>query len=378
MLNAGMDLIVFALVVAVAVVAAGIIVRFALERSAARRQQEAGWALLQNQLGGGIQQAAVQIETLRTALGEAMQSLSGQLTRALEETHKNVGARLDNTTQVIGDVRQQLGQLEQSSRRMVELGQDISKLEQILHPPKLRGALGELFLADLLAQVLPGSHYRLQHHFKGGEIVDAVVLLRGGMVSIDAKFPLDNFRRILAAGSDEERLPARRAFVKDIRGHVDDISRKYIRVDEGTFDFALMYVPAENVYYETIIKDDEFGGEMALFNYALRKRVIPVSPNSFYAYLQTIILGLKGMRVEEKSREILENLSRLQKEFDNFSDAFRLVGQHLDNSAKKYAEAEKRFGKMEAKVEQIDGLTRGLEAAEEEPARALAADADQA
>jgi DNA recombination protein RmuC len=133
-------------------------------------------------------------------------------------------------------------------------------------------------------------------------------------------------------------------------------------MDENTFDFALMYVPAENVYYETIIKDDEFGGEMSIFQYALKKRVVPVSPNSFYAYLQTILLGLRGMRVEEQSRKIIENLSRVQREFDNFSEAFRLVGQHLDNSVKKFAEAAKRFGKLESKIEQVDGLAKGLEA----------------
>jgi DNA recombination protein RmuC len=202
----------------------------------------------------------------------------------------------------------------------------------------------------------------MQHQFKGGETVDAVIMLHLGMIPIDAKFPLENFKRILASGSDEERKSARKSFLSDVKGHIDAIASKYIRMDESTFDFALMYIPAENVYYETIIKDDEFGGEMSLFRYALRKRVIPVSPNSFYAYLQTIMLGLKGMRVDEHSREILENLSRLQKEFDNFSEAFRLVGQHLDNSVKKYSEAEKRFGKLESNVERMDGLARGLNA----------------
>jgi DNA recombination protein RmuC len=260
----------------------------------------------------------------------------------------------------MGDVRQQLGQLKESSQRMIEMGQDISKLQDILQPPKLRGSLGELFLADLLSQILPAAHYRLQYPFKGGETVDAVVLLHSGMVPIDAKFPLDNFKRILSTPNEEARAAAKKAFIKDVKGHIDAIASKYIRTDENTFDFALMYVPAENVYYETVIKDSEFGDEMSIFSYALKKRVIPVSPNSFYAYLQTIILGLKGMRVEERSREILDNLSRLQKEFDIFAEAFRLVGQHLENSTKKYAEAQKRFDKIEAKVEQIDGLAKGL------------------
>jgi DNA recombination protein RmuC len=148
--------------------------------------------------------------------------------------------------------------------------------------------------------------------------------------------------------------------MKDVKIHIDAIASKYIRADEGTFDFALMYIPAENVYYETIIKDEELGGEMALFNYALSKRVIPVSPNSFYAYLQTILLGLKGLRVEESAREMLNQLASLGKEFERFEDSFRLVGQHLANSQSKYQEAEKRFGKIQGRFEQIDGTIKEL------------------
>ena len=323
-------------------------------------------ALLQNQVGESGREAARRVDELRKNVSDSLQSLTGQVSRSLSDSNRTVGDRLDNAAKVIGDVRQQLGQLEKSSQRMIAVGEDISRLEDILQPPKLRGSLGELFLGDLLAQILPSSHYTMQYSFKGGETVDAVIRLRSGLVPIDAKFPLENFRRILdAAGDEDARKVAKRAFIKDVKGHINSIAAKYIRMDENTFDFALMYIPAENVYYETIIKDDEFGGEMSLFNHAMTKRVIPVSPNSFYAYLQTIIIGLKGMRVEERSREIIEGLSRLRKEFDTFSDAFRLVGQHLDNSNKKFAEAQKRFGKVETKVEQIDGLARGLAASEQ-------------
>jgi len=353
-----MDYLLPALIVAVAIIAAGLLLR----RSIGARQSDNTLTLLQNQINANVGQTLQQVENLRNSLSESIESLNTRVAQSLSDANKNVGDRLDNTTRVIGDVRQMLGQLDESSRRMMEVGKEITKLEQILQPPKLRGALGELFLADMLAQILPSNHYKLQYHFKGGEVVDAVIILRSGMVPIDAKFPLENFKRITAGKSEEDRKNAKKAFIKDVKGHIDAIASKYIRMDENTFDFALMYVPAENVYYETIIKDDEFGGDMSFFNYAIKKRVIPVSPNSFFAYLQTIILGLKGMRVEERSREILENLSRLQKEFDNFSEAFRLVGQHLDNSVKKFGEAQKRFGKVESKVEQIDGLAKGLEA----------------
>jgi DNA recombination protein RmuC len=297
-------------------------------------------------------------------LNQSVQGLNQQVTQVLFDSNKSISDRLDNTHTVVGDLRQKLGRLEEASKQMLDVGKDISKLQDILQPPKLRGGMGELFLQDLLSQVLPSRNFELQYRFKGGEAVDAVIKLAQGMVPVDAKFPLENFRRIIESDNEETKKASRKAFIRDVKIHIDAISSKYIRMDENTLDFALMYIPAENVYYETIIKDCEPGAEPALFTYAINKRVIPVSPNTFYAYLQTIFLGLRGMRVEEKSREILENIARVQKEFEKFGEAFRLVGQHLDNSSKKYMEAQKRFGALESKIEQVDGLAKGLEAAD--------------
>ncbi len=353
-------MIVTGLILGIAILAAAWWLRRALVPPAGARDEAI--AMLQSQINASTQQSAQQVEALRQGLQSAIQTLSGEVSRALSDSTHSVGSRLDAATRVMGDVKQSLGQLEESSRRIVELGKDISSLQEILQPPKLRGSLGELFLADLLAQVLPPSRFALQHKFRSGDVVDAVVMLSMGMVPIDAKFPLENFKRVIGAPDDDSRRAARRAFVRDVRVHIDAISSKYICVDEGTFDFALMYIPAENVYYETIVKDDEFGGEQALFTYALRKRVIPVSPNSFYAYLQTVILGLKGMRIEEGAREIMEGLSRLYKEFTTFSETFRVLGQHLENSGKKYDEAAKRFSRIESRMEQMESLAHDLDA----------------
>jgi DNA recombination protein RmuC len=364
-----MEYVLPALVLGAALVLVALLFRRAMADAATRRDaaSQQPLALLQNQLAAGLDQTARQVDALNRTLHETVQSLGGQVSRSLADSNRTVGERLDSNARLLGDVRQQLGQLEQSSRRMAEVGQDIARLQDILRPPKLRGALGELFLGELLAQVLPGDRYELQYRFRGGEAVDAVIRLNAGMVPIDAKFPLDNLRRILDAASDEERKSAKRAFVRDVKTHVDAIASKYIRTDEGTFDFALMYIPAENVYYETIVRDDDLGGEMALFAYSLARRVIPVSPNSFYAYLQTIVLGLRGLRVEEQAHVILQQLTRLRKEFDSFSETFRLVGQHLDNSMKKYTEAQARFGKIEGRFEQVSGMTEGLGAPEGGP-----------
>jgi len=292
-------------------------------------------------------------------LQNQVNAVAAQVAQALDATRRSMDERLDTASRVIQSVSRQLGQLDESSRRIFEIGKDISGLQEILRSPKLRGNLSELFLDDLLSQILPAGHYHTQHGFKDGETVDAVIVLKGGLVPVDAKFPLENFRRVAQAPTDEEHRANRKAFVRDVRAHVDAISKKYIRTGEGTFDFALMYIPAENVYYEAIIRDEDAGEEGSLFNYALTRRVIPVSPNSFYAYLQTILLGLKGLRIEESAREMIDRLGTLQKEFERFGEAFRLVGQHLDNSMKKYADAEKRLGRLESRLEQVDGMVRG-------------------
>ena len=194
------------------------------------------------------------------------------------------------------------------------------------------GGLGELFLGDLLAQIFPPAHYSLQHRFKSGEAVDAVIRVGQSFVPVDAKFPLENFKRVVETATEEERKTAKKKFIADVKKHIDAIAGKYILPDEGTFDFALMYIPAENVYYELIIKDEVVDTDKALLNYAFAKRVIPVSPNSFYAYLQTILLGLKGLHIEAQAQDILKNLARLSGDFEKFQDEFELVGKHLTNT----------------------------------------------
>lgn len=309
------------------------------------------------ELKGQVGSFTVQMESLR----HTVTTLQGQLVNTLTETRGSMDKRLDGTARVIHEVNQNLGQLAEKTKQLSEIGRDIASLQDILRAPKLRGNLGELFLADLLAQILPPDHFTTQHDFQGGETVDAVIKLKSGLVPVDAKFPLENFQRVVKAESEAEKKTARQAFIRDVKRHIDAIAQKYIRPDEGTLDFALMYIPAENVYYETIIKDDELGAEGALFEHAMKKRVIPVSPNSFYAYLQTILLGLKGLRVEENVRRVIDQLARVHTEVEKFSEAFRLIGTHLDNSRAKYADAQQRLEKVDQKLAQIDGVIQGSE-----------------
>jgi len=251
------------------------------------------------------------------------------------------------TTQSFGHIQSSLGRLTEASRHMEEVGKNIASLSDILRAPKFRGEIGELLLGDLLSQILSPEHYKLQYSFRSGDRVDAVIVLKVGMVPVDAKFPLESFQRMIASSEEEGQKKHKRAFIHAVRGHIDSIAQKYILPDEGTFDFALMYIPAENVYYETIIKDEGLGEEKSLLSYALEKRVIPVSPNSFYAYLQAIALGLKGLQIEKKAQEIMQYLARIKGDFNRFKAEYDTLGGHIERARKKYDDASKsldRFG----------------------------------
>lgn len=264
--------------------------------------------------------------------------------QALINTHLSVGERLDNVTNVISKVHTSLGELSRTSEMVLNLGKDISTLQELLRVPKFRGGFAETMLENLLAQILPKNYFQMQYKFKSGEIVDAAIILGGGIVPVDAKFPLENFKRMSELENEAEKNQYRKVFIRDVKKRVDEVSTKYILPDEKTYDFALMYIPAENIYYEIIIKETE------IMPYSISKKVIPVSPNTFYAYLQVICLGLKGMQIEKNAKEVMANLARLRVDIDRFKENFDLVGAHLTNAKTKYDEAQVRLGKFSEKL----------------------------
>ncbi len=299
-----------------------------------------------------------QVAQLSQQLNERMKETSS----TLSSTQAAVGQRLDNATAMVGLIERKLGQLEESSKQIFALGEGLQELRDVLKSPKLRGNMGEYFLEDLLRQILPQEHYSTQHSFRSGEVVDAAIRLGGSIVSVDSKFPLESFVRLvqLPEADVESKKREKKAFVSAIKRHADSIAKKYILPNEGTFDFALMYIPAENVYYETIIREELSGEEGSLYTYLLSRKVIPVSPNSLYAYLQVIVLGLRGMRVEEHAQKIAQDLQRLGGELGRFRDDYGVLGRHLRNAAGSYEEGGKRLEKFHGRLASLESREEAI------------------
>lgn len=272
----------------------------------------------------------------------------------LQRSHQGIGERLDNASKFFGGMESKIVKMEAATQQVISLSKDITELQQILKAPKLRGNFSEQLLGDLLAQMMPQDNFALQYTFGNGERVDAVIKTAERLVPIDAKFPLENFRRAMEAQNDNEKKNMRKQFVADVKKHIDDISKKYILPAEGTFEFALMYIPAENVYYEIITRDITGGENSSLINYALKKKVIPVSPNTFFAYLQTILLGLRGMQVQARVKEILSEMGRIQREVASFHDDFSKLGKHLSDAVSSFGKSEKRLTRLEGRIESLE------------------------
>ena len=293
------------------------------------------------------------IITLVFKISSQVNERLNQMNQSLQEANKIIGANLGSATNVFGNVKEQLGRLEETNKQIVHISKDISSLQELLRAPKFRGAMGEVLLENLLSQVLPKDHYATQYRFKSGEAVDAVIKLGERIVPVDAKFSLENFQKMLEAQDEPLKINLRKKFIQDVKNRIDEVSSKYILPQENTYDFALMYIPAENVYYEVVIKED-------IFAYSMSKKVIPVSPNTFYAYLQVICLGLKGLKVEENAKAILKSLSALEIEIDRFKEEFNILGSHLVNANTKYTDSQKRLDKVSDKLVNIQD-TRKIE-----------------
>jgi len=287
---------------------------------------------------------AQRLDSVTPALQDAIRNsaqITGQMT---SDAQTKMADELKNTREQISEIQKQLGAVHLAGQQMSQTAQT---LEGILGGAKSRGSFGEVTLERLLEDSLPSSQYEMQYRFSSGEAADAVVKLRDKkLMAIDSKFPLDAFRRIASEGED-----ARRAFAIAVKGHADAIARKYIVPDEGTLDVALMFVPSENVYYELLMTPDNKG--QPLDSYCREQRVVAVSPNTLYAHLCVIAMGLRGMQVEENAKRLLASLSGMEKQMEKFAEKFGTLGTHLKNAQQSYGESDKLFEKAHNTLEAV-------------------------
>jgi DNA recombination protein RmuC len=345
--------------IGVVIVVAGLVLWLVLQTS----QEQKKSALLEGQLNElrrdlqTIGMAQAQSTGQMATIGQSVSQRLESVTKALQDGVSNsaqiatqgqtaIANELKNTREQIGHIQKQLGEFQ-------ELGRGISSatksLEGILGGAKTRGLLGEVTLERLLEDSLPSSQYATQYRFSSGEAADAVIFLRDKkLVAVDSKFPLDAFRRISAEGDE-----AKKAFATAVKGHADSIAKKYIVPNEGTLDLALMFVPSETVYYEMLMTLDSKGE--ALDSYCRGKNIIAVSPNTLYAHLCVIHLGLRGMQIEENAKRISAGLSGIQKNMSTFTDVFEKLGTHLKNAQQSYSDADKRLEKTQNTLDSLVG-----------------------
>lgn len=312
----------------------------------------AAWVM--NKKKQGVDPMHQQLVDQMARMQEQIDRRLAEQVRATNESKEFLANRVSSAEQTVRSVSMGLGKLEQATATLQQTSNEIVSFQNMLKAPKVRGSFGEVLLGNLLADVMPSDRYHLQYPFADTrEIADAIIKLQDGhIVAIDAKFPFANYQLYMQEQDEATRSSLRKAFIRDVKKHISDISQKYISSHEKTLDYAFMYIPIEGVYYETMVRDEDGG---SLWEFCLANKVVPVSPNSFLAYLQTVLVGLRGMKIEQQAREILQYIGQLRQDFGKFSDDFVTVGKHLSNAKTKYEDSSRRLDKLSNRFEQIEG-----------------------
>ncbi|MCS7217280.1 MAG: DNA recombination protein RmuC [Candidatus Bipolaricaulota bacterium] len=300
----------------------------------------------------GLQQTRAEVERVAAVV----QALQDQVARNLERTlqllqgqDQALAQRLTSVQGLVADLRERLGRVEEISRRVGAVAEDLAGLQDLLRGPKARGAFGEWVLSELLAEVLPRGRFQEQYRFRDGSVVDAAIFLEGGIVPVDAKFPIAGFEELRRAPTPEERQRLKKNLLRTAQRHVDTIAQKYIKPEEGTTDFALMYIPAEGVFLELLLPE----GDLDFLAYAWNKRVFPCSPNSFYSYLRALSLGLKGWELARDVERVVRELQAAEQGLAQALEEFDTLGGHLRNAQRKWDEVARKFREVHVRLSQV-------------------------
>lgn len=284
-------------------------------------------------------------KTLNSALGVSSKNLTDTLQKGNEELNR----RLDNAARLMSQIQRDAG-------RFAELSSSMKNLQDYLRSPKLRGNIGEQVLRDLISQMFPKNSFHLQYTFKSGDKVDVAIKTDAGILPIDSKFPAENFQKMMSAESENEREKAKKDFISDVKRHIVDISKKYILPEEGTMDFALMYIPSEPVYYEVVNISE-------LTDFARKNMVYPVSPNTLYAHLQVILQSFQGKEIEKQSHQLFTLMRAIQKDYGKLGDNLSVLNKHITNSFNQMSNVNSEFTAMGQKLSSTHNL--GLEKEEQ-------------
>jgi len=276
------------------------------------------------------------LEGTSKTINQTLHASNKNITDSMLKSSQELNTRLDKAAEVIGALQKEAGQFSSVSESMRDL-------HAFLKSPKLRGNIGEQVLKDLISQIFPKNSFIFQYSFKGGVKVDAAIKTDAGILPIDSKLPMENFQALMNAPDKTSRQKSRRAFIRDVKKHINDISKKYILPEEGTMDFALMYLPSEPVYYEVV-------SDPTLSDYARRRRVYPVSPTTLYAHLQMILLSFEGKKIESRSREIFAIMRAIQKDYQKVDTNISTLGSHISNAFNKFSEVSRSFTLMGQKI----------------------------
>ena len=296
-----------------------------------------------------------------------LQNQVSEVARAVDaklgESSRIMQRQFSESAKIIRDVTQQLTKLDETNKQVVSFADQLQSLQDILKNPKQRGVLGEYYLETLLKNVLPPGRYQMQYPFKDGTIVDAVIFVQDKVIPIDSKFSLENYNRILDARDEDSKIELEKSFKQDLKNRIDETS-KYVKPEEGTMDFAFMFIPAEAIYYDLLV--NKIGAVKTntqdLIQYAFKdKHVIIVSPTSFLAYLQTVLQGLKALQIEESAKEIRKRVEMLGKHLSSYETYMQKLGTHLGTSVSMYNSAYKELGKIDKDVLKITGEAMEIE-----------------
>lgn len=303
------------------------------------------------------------MQMLLTQINELARTVDSKLSDSSKSINESMRYQSTETTRIVADITEKITRLEETNKQVVSFTDQLQSLQDILKNPKQRGILGEYYLETLLKNIMPNGSYQMQYAFKNGDIVDAAVFVKDKVIPIDSKFSLENYNRMIEAIDKTEKDRLEKVFVNDLKNRIVETA-KYIKPEEGTMDFAFMFIPHEAIYYDLLInkvgaisEDDENLIQRAASKY----KVIIVSPTSFLAYLQTVLQGLRALAIEDTAKDIIKRVEELGKHLKSYEEYHSKLGTSLATVVNHYTASGKEFKKLDKDVLRITGESAGLE-----------------